>query len=141
MQRKLKPVLEYSFQRPLLAIETLVLQLIDLKVSPRDDDTIARCTGLGAPGFLESSRHRLQSVGAIEHDEAGLRLTELGKRMLAERHHPEELKRRPLERCKRARDLIPHDPIELEPESVRACLHEDGVELRGRITRGSLRLC
>jgi hypothetical protein len=140
MQRTLKPVLEYSFQRPLLAIETLVLQLIDLKVDSRSDESIARCTGLGSPGFLEAIRYRLHSIGAVWHDGSGLLLTELGQRMLAERHHPVESKRRPLERYRRVRNPIPHETMELEPEEVRELLREDDFQLRGRITRGSLRL-
>lgn len=140
MQRKLIPLLDYSIQRPLLAIETLVLQLIELKVGPKDDETMARCVGLGSPSFLESARNRLRGATAIEHDESGLLLTELGTRMLEERHHPERPERRRLERCKRANELSPDEAIELEPDEVRALLHEDGFEFRGRITRGSLRL-
>ncbi|NUP95348.1 MAG: hypothetical protein HUU28_04210 [Planctomycetaceae bacterium] len=140
MQRKLKPVLEYSIQDPLLAIETLVLRLVELGVCPSLDDVVARCAGLGSNLFLESVRERLRNRTAIEHDEAGLVLTPLGATMLAEGFHPERAVSRTLDRCRRASRLKSDELVELDPEEVRAQLREDGVDFRGRVLRGSLYL-
>lgn len=140
MRHHFTPILEYSVQDPLLAIETLILRLVDLRVCPSLDEVMAQCAGLGSPLFLDAVRKRLVSQTAIEHDETGLVLTSLGATMLADGFHPERGVRRRLERCKRAAKLGVDEYVELEPEEVRSQLSEDGYEFRGRVLRGLLRL-